>query len=64
MNHFWKIVREDVYGRSWYLTIVNPGQWSLEPEKGIRFDDVSVIYACRRLVSVGISFRVMQVTSP
>lgn len=64
MTTYWKIVREDTHGRTQYLTIVRPTHWSLLPEDGIRFDDVSVMHACRWLIQCGVSFSVRQICSP
>ncbi len=58
MAQFFKIERQDCHLRTQYLVYVRPIHWSLLPEEAIRFNDVTVLYACKWLVSIGESFTV------
>lgn len=58
MAKFFKIERQDCHHRTQYLVCVRPTHWSLLPEDAIRFNDVTVIYACKWLVGIGESFTV------
>lgn len=58
MAQFFKIERQDCHLRTQYLVCARPTRWSCHHEDGILFNDVSVIYACKWLVSIGESFTV------